>query len=1101
MELVVRGNRFFTIGDDGAEFFNYRKGDVIFNAAQTEEIFRKGKLSGSDTRAHAYLEGNAFVRGSGTIGGLAYGGSSEKKKKKKKKKKQKKSKSYTSNKSRSSSRSSSGGSKRRRSGGSSKRRSSGGGSSKSKTKNDPKYYDWIEVLISRIERKITRLKKVSDSTFRTTAERNKSLQKGMTITTKEITKQEKAYNHYMKSANKVKKPKNVKASVWNSLKKKVRNGAIDLDSIKNESLQKQLARYQELYEKGLAASDAILDLRERRSQYAKERFENIATSRRNSIDHISSIEGIRQTNADAAAARGTSNTKKGINAATKYYKLMRANETKILEKETKRRKAMSDELKQSVNAGYIKEYSQAWWDLKKQIDESSSSIAEAKKKIAEYDKTIREIRWDRTTARYQNPIERLGVFQSTVQTYADTATAQGHVNNTRYYTAMRSHEINIRNREIAKRKALNKELNDFVNSGKIKPYTQEWYDYRKQIDECTASIADSNKKIADFSASIRQIQWDKIDFAHSQVTRVADEGSFLAGLVDENDLYDKKGNLTKKGLMVQGLHAQSYDVYTRDAKAYGLQIDKIEEQLKKDPTNKILIDRRNDLIDAQQKSIEAANSEKKALQDLAKQGVSKLLDSMKELIDKYKESLDDAKSLYDYQKKMKEKTEEISMLEKQLSAYAGDTSEEGRKNIQKLKKDLASAREELQDTQYDRYISNTKELLDDVYEKYEKFLNDKVENVTSVLKDSIQQTNANAKTINATIKSVAKSVGYDISTAMAKTWNTGKSKSGNVVNTTGTGKIKSAGALREEKEKANNVYDSPGQAKAKGKAVKKVNSQAGQSKGKPKKKKSKVVKKKATAKTGTKKKGTTKNKGAAKGKKVTKKKGVTKSALAKKYSFFIPKKYTGKKTQAHLWKAGKTGIRSRLAYYDIDYSNKALAKYYNSMGLNRKKNKKGKYIYGKKYKGSHAQNLAMINWIKKKGFKKGVEDLAYDQLAWTQERAPETIIRRSDNAILTQLKRGDSVLNRQATSNIWDMANHPAKFIMDNMALPSFPAKAAGDTVNNSIDLEIVLPNVSNYKEFMNAARTDPKFEKLVQAMTTDRLAKKSAQVKNSIKW
>lgn len=144
--------------------------------------------------------------------------------------------------------------------------------------------------------------------------------------------------------------------------------------------------------------------------------------------------------------------------------------------------------------------------------------------------------------------------------------------------------------------------------------------------------------------------------------------------------------------------------------------------------------------------------------------------------------------------------------------------------------------------------------------------------------------------------------------------------------------------------------------------------------------------------------------------------------------------------------------------------------------------------------------------MKKRGYASGVQSVPRNELAWTQENGPETIIRKSDGALLTQLKKGDSVLNRNATSNIWDMANNPHDFIARamnfgvNWPVAKIPGNTGGD-IKNSIDMEIVLPNVSNYNDFMNSARSDPKFEKLVQAMTVDRLVGKNAKGKNNIKW
>ena len=417
---------------------------------------------------------------------------------------------------------------------------------------------------------------------------------------------------------------------------------------------------------------------------------------------------------------------------------------------------------------------------------------------------------------------------------------------------------------------------------------------------------------------------------------------------------------------------------------------------------------------------------------------------------------------------MNEKTSNISSLQKQLNAYAGDTSEEGRLKYQKLQKELKDAQEDLRDTQYDKYISDTKELLNDFYSDYEESMNKKVEDLKGVLQDSIEATNANASKIYSAIKSVAGEVGYTISGAMKNSWNASTGSTGDVVDSYGKGYYKDMTstntALRAEQDKANDLYWNDKQDTAAEKNITAVKDQA-------------EVPVTVTT--------TAPKKTSSSSSKVS-------SALAKKYSFFIPKKYSGKYTKAQLKKlkkSGKGGIKSRLGLYDVDYSTSALKKYYVKMGL------------GKKYTGTGKQNQAMIKWLAKRGFASGVEDLPFDQFAWTQERAPEAIIRRSDNALLTPLKRGDSVLNKAATANIWDMANNPAEFIMNQMKLPFSPVQANGGTVNNTIDLEITLPSVTNYEEFMNAARSDPKFEKLIQAMTVDRMARRSAQAKNSIKW
>ena len=54
-ELIVRNDKFFTVGNNGAEFVNLKRGDIVFNHRQTEELLKNGKIN---TRGKAYAQGN-----------------------------------------------------------------------------------------------------------------------------------------------------------------------------------------------------------------------------------------------------------------------------------------------------------------------------------------------------------------------------------------------------------------------------------------------------------------------------------------------------------------------------------------------------------------------------------------------------------------------------------------------------------------------------------------------------------------------------------------------------------------------------------------------------------------------------------------------------------------------------------------------------------------------------------------------------------------------------------------------------------------------------------------------------------------------------------
>lgn len=217
-ETVVRNGRFFTIGDNGAEFFKYQKGDIIFNHKQTEELFRNGYVSSSGGRGRAYVEGTAFA-GTG-VGGLGPAGG-----------KQPSSSVVVNNTTNNynyntSSKSSS----------SSKKSSS---SAKKAADEFKESLDWIEIAIDRVERAIDSLDKTATNTFLDFAERDGALLQQMQQVTNEINLRQQAYERYMAEANSV-----GLSADWQD---KIKNGRIDIEVITDEGLKEQIDQFQEWY--------------------------------------------------------------------------------------------------------------------------------------------------------------------------------------------------------------------------------------------------------------------------------------------------------------------------------------------------------------------------------------------------------------------------------------------------------------------------------------------------------------------------------------------------------------------------------------------------------------------------------------------------------------------------------------------------------------------------------------------------------------------------------------------------------------------------------------------------------------------------------------
>lgn len=662
--------------------------------------------------------------------------------------------------------------------------------------------------------------------------------------------------------------------------------------------------------------------------------------------------------------------------------------------------------------------------------------------------------------------------QSMIEAAISQTEEKGYLVSTKYYQALiKTEQENITQLE-KEQVALTNSLNTAVSSGAIAKGSEEWYDMVSQIDEVTLAIEDANTAMIEYGNSIRDIEWNVFDLLQDRISKVADESDFLISLMGNDTLYDNRGQLTNEGLSTMGLHGLDYNVYMTQAEQYARELLNIDEQLAKDPYNQDLIDRREELLELQQEMILAAGDEKQAIADMVEEGIELELSSLKELIDTYTDALDAQKDLYDYQKNIAEQTKNIASLQKQLSAYEGDMSEETRAKVQQLKVSLEEAQEELAETQYDRYISDQKDLLDELYNEYELILNQRLDNVDTLISDMIAELNNGASIISTTLSEKAEAVGYTLSDNMTAIWNTGTGSISQVLTVYGDNIANGISSAAATVNSTLNAISSGIQS-----MIGQLNASAGTQ----------------TASAGTssaangtassiaKQNGSSSNASGSQGTPA----GKNTAKTASWGSWFVGKKDSYPKAQLHIL----TSIVDRLKYFNFDSSFSARTSYFSAMG--------GTGIYT----GSASQNTWMIGQMASHGYKNGIYNLPRSEFAWTQEGGKaEAIIRPSDGAILTPLTQGDSVLNAAATSNLFHLANNPNQFMMDSLsALPNMVTPQLQSIGDTTYEVAISIDKVQDYDDFISKMKTDRQFERILQSITVDRIAGRSSLRKYNV--
>ena len=331
-ESIVRDG-IWSIIPGGAHIEQLKKGDIIFNGEQTEQLLKHGSISG---HGRAYADGtvgnvrnlvrnplSAYAGGSGG-GILGAGGSGSKA-------------NFGS------------------SGKSTSSTSKAAKDTKKIAKNtkdaaDPakefeETLDHIVTLIDRTERNIKNLERTATSTYETLGTRTDALKSELNEITKEIDIQSKAYDRYLQEANSV--------GLSEDYAEKVRNGLIDLETITDEELNKSISQYREYYEKALDCRDAVEELKESVKGLYEESFNNLVKEYDNMLSQIEHRKNILEGYIDQTEAQG-------YIVSTKYYAELIKNEQSNLEDLTSKRNSLLASLNDAVANGNIKMYSESW---------------------------------------------------------------------------------------------------------------------------------------------------------------------------------------------------------------------------------------------------------------------------------------------------------------------------------------------------------------------------------------------------------------------------------------------------------------------------------------------------------------------------------------------------------------------------------------------------------------------------------------------------------------------------------------------------------------------------------------------------------------------
>lgn len=805
-----------------------------------------------------------------------------------------------------------------------------------------------------------------------------------------------------------------------------------------------------------------------------------------------------KSNSDTANANKTKSQKKLLNNKAVMSKLNKTQQKALKAGKTVSTKGITD----SKVLKWIQDYNEK---VKKSADLSTKlrieqkaldkATSEAAQSQAEYAQSIVENAkkklenianyYDSFTSQWENR-------NSMYEAYMDRMQTQGYNLSTKFYEAEIGQQQKVVDNLSQKYIAMKRNFAQAVQDGTIKEGTEEYYEMQNEIDQVAISLKEAQNKVVEFQASIRDLKWEQFNQLQEAIGRITSESDFLIDLMSHKDMYDKDGKMTEQGLATMGLHGVNYNTYMAQADKYKEEMLKISEELANDPNNQKLIDRKNELIDAQQQAILSAENEKDSIKDLIQDGIDKQLDALDDLIDKYLDVLDSEKDLYEYRKKIGEQSEKIASLQKQLSSLQGDNSEENKAKLQKLKEDLKSAQDDMEETQYDKYISDQKKLLDELKQDYKKALDDRMDNVDVLISDAIASINSNSSNISQTLQTESQKVGYTLSGEMQTIWTSQSgviSQYGDDFSSKLTGvnsAIENVYNRQKDMIDAINAMAEKWIAKADQMLQQPTKTEGVLEEVEQKPDKNKVAEGNPTPDPP----------------KVSDKDSIKDAVLVDPDE---PKKKPNKtnetKTGNNKAEVGDKVTFSSGRYYEASDGSGASGNMYLGKKVKITRiNKGSKYPYA-----IDATDGTELGWVKLnqlKGYASGIMRVPNDQLAWTQEQGEEAIV-RNDGSILTPLSRDVSVLNADMTKNLWDFMGNPGSFLSDYSDGEKFGVKNVDNSSSvdvGGVTIQCNMPNVQNANDLLHELTTNKDIEKAICAMTIGRAMSGSSLAKYKYK-
>lgn len=682
-ELIVSGNRWWTVGDRGAEFANIPRGSIVFNHKQTEEIFKNGYVTSNGGRGKAYASGNAYVTGSIGVSHANKNAAIS---------------SSASNNLNSASNNLS------------KAASDTSEAAEKLSEAVSGYTDWVDVLFKRLESQYDLLMSQMERIAHLPHKQEK-LYEAMSKNSELMSKTQQAIGTYQSHFNSVVQQSGINPLIVHQ----IQNGSLDISKYDDDT-QKIISEAQSWYDKLVDCNKQYDDLLNKQSELTKKALENIE-------DYIDMMTGIESSAVDYQEALRELAAAKGESAYSDnmYSSLQESikNQQDVAGKLQSQVQLYQDEINKLMENGSMAKWSTEWYEAQTALNGFKQEAAEAEKTLIDLKDQLQELNLlklqqvidelDRTAKRLENNsslTESKGeqISEKDLQSQLDNANAQIQAN-------------------YNKRQELLRE------QAKYDVGSEKYNEIAEEIEKLDDSIYDAMENIEELKNKIWEVRWEPFFDGQEALDNLIKQTDDLRGLLNSDAFVGKNGGLTLDGIANIALINQGMIAAKQQIKNYNEALKKLDEDLKNgNISTSEYKEQQKEFMDGIANSVGVVEDYRDSIVDLYKQQLEAENDMAQKSIDKYSELLDIKKKNAEYSKNLRKQTKDINVLKTQIAALDSVNNEAAKAEKKRLEAQLADAESQLEDTrrdhEYDVRKNGYEGLSDDLNKELEDTLND-----------------------------------------------------------------------------------------------------------------------------------------------------------------------------------------------------------------------------------------------------------------------------------------------------------------------------------------------------------------------------------------